>query len=350
MHPQEFKNRIDYLCDSYYAMSEELHRVKMENKLLTDEINRIRLANNTLNARISAMTTLKVLKMGAGWYIDGEPMMNISLMKKFKYDSPICNAKMSKGGQILFTCNKKIFLFRKDEIFEIENDQLIRFDPKIMNTDLTDFYRNVFDFFNEDMVIYQNSKIKRFEGDTVKWTIDIEGVICICTDNDKIYVGTNRGHIYVYGEDGTFLETLTYKFPFESFIVRNRNIISVSEIGITVNNKEYNEETGTILSYDADDETVIYISDQTNVRIADINTLDTIEIIPFKKQVLSVGQYKGYLIISTADKVLTILNLETKSSMKMVLPDNVIDILCNDKCFSVVDNNGGLNVWQEVKE
>lgn len=349
MHSQEFRNLLDQLHEAYYTIHEELHRAKKENKLLNEELNKFRAVNNSLNARLTSMNTIKILKMGSGWFIDGDLLMNLSLLKRLKYISPICNARMSKEGQIAFTCNEKIFLLRNGETFLVQ-DRILAFDPRTMKTDLTDFNRKIFDFLGEDIVTYQDSLVKRYKEDVVDWSIELDGVSCIRTHKDNVYVGMVDGNIYVYDENGTFKETLKSEMPFDVFNVNNDQIIRVSETTISTGQDVEKVEKGPIMGYSIINETLFYVSDSFTIKIADLSTLECIDTINFKRPILSIASYKGYLVVSTQDRVLTILDYESKKTMRVVLQDNAVDICYNEKCFCYVDNNGGLNVWEAVCE
>ncbi|KAM0680501.1 hypothetical protein GINT2_001189 [Glugoides intestinalis] len=347
MHPQDFRSITDHLYDAYCSLHEEIHRLKRENKALFEELTRAKNTNANLNAKLSTLNTSKIIKMGAEWVLDGKLLFNISLMKRIKFTSPICNAKISNKGQIAFTCNKKIFLLNKDKILLVEDTVKI-FDIKTMNNDLIDMQRQIFDFIGEDLVVYQRNNVIKFKNLDREWFLELENVIQIQVCNELIYIGTSDGFIHIYSSEGIFMRTVEVNNTFKYFIVKNNELVVVSEGAVTLlpTFKYTENEKTTAVAFDGQS---IYHGESTGV-VANLvpsgGELQQYDTIGFKSHVLSLMKFQQFLFCATEDRTVTILDLETRKTMRIMMMDNVIDMCSNENSFCFVDNNGGMKVWE----
>lgn len=345
MHPQDFKNLLDHAYEEFYAITEDLHRAKKENKALLEELSKVKSINNSLSAKICNMSSFKILKMGSGWFIDGESFLNLSLVKRLKFTAPICNVKISPLGKIAFTSNKKIFILIDNEIFLV-NDGIKLFDPKCMKFDLIENQKEIFDFIGEDLIVYQNEMVKRYLAMQEHWMIGMRDVICIRSENNVVYIGTNDCQVHVYTDDGNYQETMHFDLPFNSFTVKNGHIITIFDNTITVDSKTSKSESGLIVSYDMDDQSVFYISDPNTIKIASNTNLDLIDTINFKRSILCIAKYRSFLLVATQERVVNVFDFESKKTMRIVMQDVIVDMCCNENFLCFVDNNGGLSVWE----
>lgn len=373
MHPQNFKEYSDHCYKAYCNLHDEVHRLIRENKMLTDEINKLRSLNNSLSIKLqnSAVATARVLKMGSGWVLEGENLMDLSSVKKFKFSSPICNVKISPQGQIAFTCNKKIFLVCGDTVYLVEN--MIRpFDPQEMRHDLVDLYRAIFDFDGEDLIALHRNTIMRFRNLTMVWSVPMPNVFELCASEGTLYVGTKDMKIHVIhqnaGDHGsgypsdqlssmpeqprnmfdTHTEVLELKEPFRSFVVRNGSVILYSDNRIGSLSKDcFRTENFRIFSADYNGTSVFYGGDLCSLKIGRaLGSFDVIDSIALKKTILAVKLFGNRLFVATQDRSVNIIDLESKKSMRIALMDNIVDMACNESLICFVDNNGGLRVWE----
>lgn len=350
MHPQDFRSITDHLYDAYCSLHEEIHRLKRENKALCEELTRAKSTNATLTAKLSTLNTSKIIKMGAEWLLDGKLLFNISLMKRIKFVSPICNAKISSKGQIAFTCNKKIFLLNKDKILLVE-ETVKTFDIKSMKNDLVDLERQIFDFIGEDLIVYQGNSVIKFNNLNREWFLELDNVIQIQVCNDLIYIGTEDGFIHIYNAEGIFIKTVELNNSFKYFIVKNSELVVVSEDSVTLlPTFTYTEnKKTTAVEFDGQ---AVYNGENSGVvtiLMPSGNALQQYDTITFKSHVLALMKFKQFLFCATEDRTVTILDLETRKRMQIVMMDNVVDMCSNENSFCFVDNNGGMKVWEISK-
>lgn len=350
MHPQDFRSIADHLYDAYCTLHEEIHRLRKENKALGDELNKIKSLNTTLSAKLCNLGSARVLKMGAEWFFDGDFLLNLSLIRRVKFTSPICNVKISKEGRIAFTCNNKIFVLRDKKIFLVE-ETIRPFEIRAMRHDLIDLERRVFDFYNEDLVILHRGNVAKFKGDEKEWSIEMNNAIYMCVDQGMIYIGTDERAIHVHGGDGNPVNTMEMHIEFTSFIVRGGEILLVSDECLTLLPGSVHIDNHKILATEFDGKTIYHGSNSGTVSMAlpSGNVLQPYDTINYKSAILSLMKYGNYLFVATEEHVVDVVDLETKRSMRIVLPDNVVNMCCNRNEICFVDNNGGLRIW-EIKK
>lgn len=350
MHPQDFKSITDHLYDAYCSLHEELQRLKKENKSLAEELNRTRNINNSLSAKLSNLNSSKILKMGAEWFLDGDPLLKISLAIRMKFYSPICNAKISRDGQIAFTCNDRIFLLKDGKIFLVEETMKI-FDIKLMKHDLVDLKTRVFAFAGEALLAYHNSAIMKFQNMECEWFIEIDNVIQIESDENYIYIGTHGGLIHLYSHDGGFIRSIEVENEFKMFFVRNGEILLVFNDTMMINPNLVLPETKGTLGVDFDGNSIYYGGKDCMFKIATHtgSNIQHSDSILFKSTILSILKYKNYLFCATEDRTVSVMDLENKKTMRIAVPDKIIDMCCNDDLVCFVDNNGGIRVWNVIK-
>lgn len=352
LHPQEFRNIVDHLYDTYCALNEEAHRLRKENKALTEELSKIKNINTSLNARLSNLSGTRVLKLGAEWFLDGEFLLNICLTRRAKFNSPICNSKISKGGKIAFTCNNEIFIMTDKDIFIVE-DTIKSFDMKSMQHDLVDLERRIFDFIGEDLVVYADGRVVRFKGQQPGWTINVAGVMHICVDQALIYIGTDEGKIQVYNGNGMYKEEIVPTVDFTSFFVKDSQVLLVSQECITLQPSFMHLSSHRIVATDFDGSVVYHGGTRgiVNMSLPSGDMLQPYDSLSFKSPILSLLKFNGFLLAATEDRMVNVTDLKTKKIMRIVLTENIIDMCCNEDAICFVDNNGGFREWKiEDKE
>ncbi|ELA41138.1 uncharacterized protein VICG_01837 [Vittaforma corneae ATCC 50505] len=348
LHPQEFRNIADHLYDTYCALNEEAHRLRKENKALTEELNKIKNLNTSLSARLNNLSGTRILKMGAEWFLDGEFLLNMCLTHRIRFNSPICNAKISKEGKIAFTCNNKIFLIIDKNVFVVE-DTIKSFDMKTMKHDLVDLERRIFDFIEEDLVVYDNGRIIKFNNQQPGWVVNnMMGVTHICVDQRLIYVGMDEGKIQIYNIEGVYKDEIVPNVDFTSFIVKDSRVLLVSQECITLQPSFMHLSSHRIVATDFDGNAVYHggTTGVVSMALPSGNTLQSYDSLNFKSPILSLLKYKGFLLVATEDRMVNVTDLTTKKSMRIVQTDNVIDMCCNENVICFVDNNGGLKEWR----
>lgn len=347
MHPQDYRSIVDHLYDAYCSLHEEIHRLRKENKALNDELGKFKTLNSTLNAKLCNMSTKRILKMGAEWFLDGELLLNISLMRRIKFVSPICNVKISEKGQIAFTCNSKIFLLQEKKIFNVENS-IKEFDMKTMRYDLVELERREFVFIGEDIVIKSGNSVIKFKDMEREWVLNLKGVIYLCVDQSLIYIGVEEGYIHMYTAEGNFIKTVEVNGEFNKFMVCGGGIMVVSRECVMILPSFIHLSQQRIIGSEFDGRTVYHggTGGIVNFSMPSGSELQTYETQPYKSSVLSIMKYRGFLFVATEDRIVTVTELETKKTMRIVLTDNVIDMCCNENSICFVDNNGGLRVWR----
>lgn len=347
MHPQDFRSIVDHLYDGYCTLHEEIHRLRKENKVLADELNKARALNTTLSAKLCNLKSAKVLKMGADWFFDGDFLLNMTLERRLKFNSPICNARISQEGKIAFTCNGKIFLCQNSKIFLVE-EKMVPFDMRMMKHDLVDLERRIFDFLGERLIVYSEGMVMMMEEDGPVWIQKVEGGIHVCTDNNRVYLGTEDGVIHIYEEDGTEKESMDTGGEFGTFVVKNGQVMLAAFDCITLLPGYVHIEPRRLLATDFDGESVYYggVGGVIGMARPSGNSLQTYDTLTYKSTVLSVHRWRDFLLIATEDKTVNVVDLEAKKQMRIVLMDNVVDICSNKDFVCYVDNNGGLRIWK----
>jgi len=347
MHPQDFRSIVDHLYDAYCTLHEEIHRLRKENKTLSDELSKCRNLNTTLSAKLCNLNSARILKMGADWLFDGDFLLAMSLAKRVKFNSPICNARISAGGRIAFTCNNKIFLTANRKTFLVE-DKMRAFDMRVMRHDLVDLERRIFDFHGERLVVYDEGSVKLVGEDETVWSHRMDGVVHICTDGDLIYVGTEDGVIRVLEHDGTEVEGIETGGSLDTFQVRDGQILVRSGGSIRLHPGTQQIDTRQVLASEFDGKTVYYGGGNGTVGMAGVSGegLQPYDTLSYKSTVLSLLRHNNFLFVATEDRTVSVVDLETKKQMRIVLMDNVVDMSGNKDTVCFVDNNGGLRAWE----
>lgn len=361
MHPQNFKEYSDHCYKAYCNLHDEVHRLIRENKVLSDEIIKLRALNNSLSIKLqnSVAEAAKVLKMGSGWILEGECLVSLSSVRKFKFASPICNVKISPQGQIAFTCNKKIFLVREDTIYLVEN--MVRpFDPQRMKHNLVDLHRAIFDFDGEDLITFHRNAVMRFRNLVMVWNTPMQDVSDICADGGKLYIGTKDMRIHVIHQSTeespgranvifkTRTEVLELREPFGNLVVCNGSIILYSDNRIgSLSEDSFKTESFRILSVDYDGTSVFYGGGSCSLKIGRVlGSFEVVDSIAMKKAILAVKMFRKHVFVATQNRSVNVVDIESKKSMRIALMDNVVDMACNESRICFVDNNGGLRVWE----
>jgi len=385
MHPQDFKSISDHLYEAFCNLHEELHRLKRDNKILNEELAKSKNLNSFLNLKLynTTSTPVKIIKMGSEWMFDGEKLLSLSMVRKFKFPSPITRARISSSGHIAFSCNKKIFLFLENVIYLIE-DTVVPFDPSSMTSDLVDFSKNLFEFCGDELVIASKNSITGYRGLVKTWSIPVHTPVCMCASQGMVYVATKDYKVYaIAGETHEIRENSSGKvrseggsdddiegiFPkpdsYETIDTRDfiketlretvRGIVG-SDSGIVLysdsrighfDSKTIKTENFKIFSVDLCEDAIIYGGGSYELKYGRIgSSFDINDSISFKSCILSVKYFRNLIFASTQERMVSVIDPETKKTMKIVLDDNVIDISCNEDQICFVDNNGGLRVFE----
>lgn len=357
MHPKEFKGFIEHISEVYSSMYDELQKLRRENKGLHEEMAKRRHIVPATPGRAEGYVPVpkKIHKMGSDWHIEGDYQLPISLVKRWKFSSPICNAKISKGGRIAFTCNKRIFLHEGGSFYIVE-DQVKLFDPRQMKNDLTENFRCIFEFDGEDLVVFFRNSITKYADQKKVWSIPMNNVYHMVVCDGYIYVGTREYKILVFKEnekmEAECVKLFEYKDAIKYFAVSNGNIAAFSDFKVGVVNKTpFINEGSRIMALDAEKNTVYFGGESFVLKACKVSqTLDVVDTIILKKPIFAVKAWDSYLLVACQDKALSIWNLQQRKCMKIVGNDNVVDISTNEDTICCVDNNGSLRVWQIKKE
>lgn len=349
MHPQEFRNIIDHLHDSYCTLHEEVHRLRKENRGLTEELSKIKSLNSALNAKITNFNSSKIIKMGAEWFLDGDFLLNLSLMRRLKFRSPISNAKISKEGKIAISCNRQIFLIVEKCSYLVEN--VVEQKNITMKNELVDFDRRIFDFLDEDLIAFHKNCVIKLNGTEKEWTLDIGNVRHIATDRGLIYIGVEEGYIHVYRRDGVFVKSIEINRDYDRFIVKDGVILLVFQESLTILPSSTYIGNQRIIGSDFDGKIIYYggTSGVVNLAMPSGNSIQPYDTLNFKTTILSIMKYKNYLFVATEDRVVNVVDLDSKKNMRIVLMDNVVDMCCEEGKICFVDNNGGLREWSIIE-
>lgn len=368
MHPHDFKSIQDHLYEAYCTANDELIRLKRENKGLNDELNKIRNINCNLTYKLhtpppTTALPVKVLKLAADWYTTGDNLLTLCAIIKLKFPAPITKAKISKSGNVAFLCNRKLFLKIKNETYVVE-ETLKELNPAFMVDDLSDISKAIFEFNNDDLIVFYKNSLICYRNTVRQWIFPIQSVSCITCFDNIIYVGTKDFKIYVISPDCINLEKKkvepkdvidvkpfvkdTLKDAFKRLIIKKDIFLMYSDNKVgCFNSGEVKMENFRIFSLDFDGSMLIYGGNNGSLQIgkieSDIEILDTLD---FPKAILSAKIFNKFVLIGTQNKLVSVVDLENKKTMKIVLKDNVIDISCNDKQMCFVDNNGGLKVFE----
>lgn len=347
MHPQDFRSIVDHLYDAYCTLHEEIHRLRKENKTLSDELNKSKNLNTTLSTKLCSLSNARILKMGADWLFDGDFLLTMSLVKRVKFNSPICNARISAGGKIAFTSNNKIFLFRDKKTFLVEDTMQV-FDMRAMRHDLVDLEQRIFDFQGEKLVVYSSGCVMMMGEEVALWSHSLEGVIHICADGDLTYVGTEDGAIHVFEHDGTEAEVIETGGSFDTFLVKDGQIVLAAPDCITLLPGSVHIDSRRLIATEFDGKTIYHggSSGIVSMVLPSGNALQPYDTLTYKSQILSLLRYNNFLFVATEDRMVNVVDLESKKHMRIVLMDNVIGMCGNRNTVCFVDNNGGLRVWE----
>lgn len=355
MHPKEFKGFSEHISDLYTDLYDELHKLKRENKILLERIAKRRRILSAQPNKIETYSPMpqKILKMGADWHIEGDYLAPILLIKRIKFNIPICNAKISPAGQIVFTCNKKFFLLR-DENFYLVEDTIKPLHPNSMKNDLTENFRSVFEFMGESLIVFHRNTIIKFTDNIKVWSIPLNNVYHIEISNNKIYVGTHarESKVLVFEEIG-FNETECVNAfdcidAIKSFHVANGNIVGYNDFKMYIlNTLQTFSETGRIVAMDVSHD-MVYSGDAvlTIKAYKTGPTLEMVDSLVLKKPIFSIKCWNKFVVITCQDKSVAIWDIKQKTCMKIVGGDNIVDISTNKNTLCCVDNNGSLRIWQ----
>lgn len=350
MHPQELKGYLDHIYDKFVQLCEENSKLRRENKHLHEEISRINSFVPVSSNQTKEHIPSKMIKLGSDWHIEGDKLENIFLIKKLRFTAPICNAKISPNGLVAFTCNRRIFLFKDDKFYLVE-EQIRPFDPSAMFKDLKENFRCIFEFVGESLVIFYKNSIIKYTDLEKDWMVPMPGVYHIQAYDDLIYIGTRDMRIHVLKESEN-VGGYSHKEPFKYFTVCAENIIGYNDYRIVVLGKNgVLNEGGRILAMDSNQGTLYYGGESATLKVCTIGqNLDILDTLMLKKVILAIKSWRNYLLISTQDKTLSIWNLTTRKSQRIISMDNVIDISANNNHIVCVDNNGNLRIWSTLEE
>lgn len=358
MHPKEFKGFLEHIAELYSSLYEELHKVKRENKNMHEElIKRRQLTPTPPPVRIDGVppTPMKILKMGFDWHIEGDPLCSISLVGRIKFNIPICNAKISPGGQIAFTCNKRIFLFKQEKFYLVE-DTVKPFDPNLMKNDLTENFRCVFDFMGESLIIFHRGAVIKYTDGSRDWSVPVANVYHLVVDRGAVYVGTRmrESKILVFAEaDGQAeppecIKVYDCTDYIISFAVSDGNIVVYSDFKLSVLNRNtFLTEPTRIITMDVSDGLIYYGGEALALKTCCIAPgLEKVDSLALRKPVFVVKRWNGTVLAACQDKSLSIWDPTMRGCMRIVGSDNIVDISVNKSMIVCVDNNGSLRIWQ----
>lgn len=352
MHPKEFKGFMEHIGELYSGMYEELQKLRRENKGLHEEMTKRRHVAPTVLGRVDGFVQLpkKVLKMGSDWHIEGDFHLPISLMRKWRFNSPICNVKISAGGTVAFTCNKRVFLWENEHFYVVE-DQVKAFDPWQMKNDLTENFRCIFEFDGEAIIVFQRNSMVKFLDHKKIWSVPVSNVYHIAVSDGCIYVGTREYKILVFKENGMEADCVKmyeYKDAIKYFTITDGNVVGFSDTKVGIVNKGFFMNEGSrIMAMDADKGVAYFGGESFVLKVCKIGqTLEVADTLALKKPIFSVRVWGPYLLVACQDKTLSVWNLQQKACMRIVGNDSVVDIAANENTICCVDNNGSLRIWQ----
>ncbi|KAI5176275.1 hypothetical protein PAEPH01_2267 [Pancytospora epiphaga] len=356
MHPKEFKGYLDHIADMYSGLYDEVVRLKRENKGLNEEVlKRRHVASMAPGPRTEVATqpTLpkKIIKMGSDWHIEGDRLLDISLIKRLKFPAPICNAKISKGGKIAFSCNKRVFLYFNNKFYLIE-DSIREYDPEQMKNDLTENFRCIFDFDGESLLVFFKNNIFKYENNKLVWSFPLSSAYHMMVSDGLLYVGTRDYKVLVFREKEDLelecVKVYEYTDAVKFFTVVNGGVVAHSDykVGILGTNAAVSEST-RILALDAADGIAYYGGESLVLKISQVNkNLDVTDTVVLKKAIFAIKTWGPYLLVACQDKSLSIWNLKEQLCMKVVGNDNIVDVAANEQRICCVDNNGSLRIWE----
>lgn len=368
MHPQEIKGYLDHLYDKFVQAYEENNKLRRENKILMDELSKVKphpsMPNRVVPQQIqpssSAMLpsnqryvqppSAKVLKMGADWHIEGDPLIQLSLLLRLRFPAPICNVKISNNGQIAFTCNRRVFLFRDEEFYLVE-DVVRAYNPALMTRDLYENYRCIFDFMDESLVVFYKNNVIKYTNLEREWSFPLSGVYHLAVSEGLLYIGTKDGRIHVF-ENEDFVKVIEHKELYKYFTV-NGGVITgfvdrrISSVGKTT----IFGDGGRVIAIDSSNGMVFYGGESAMLRICKLgNVSEIIDTFIIKKVILAIKAWNDMVIVSAQDKSVIFWDYNQRKSMRIVGGDNVVDIAANNDTIVCVDNSGSLRVWNVLDE
>lgn len=351
MHPKEFKGFIEHISEAYATLYDEVHKLQRENKSLLDEMAKRRHVAQAAAQRPegAAPSMATIHKMGANWHIEGDYLVSLSLMRRLKFCSPICNVRISKRGQIAFTCNKKIFLLR-EERFYVVDDGIKPYDPGQMKNDLTENFRCIFDFDEENLVVYTRNNIVKYENDRPAWSIPVGSSYHMMVSEGLIYVGTRDYKVLVFR--GTeCVKIVEHMDVVRFFVVSGGAVLGCSDFKVSVLGKGPSVTEGArMLALDASGSTIYYGGEAAMLKVGRLGpTLEVVDTLAMKKPVLAIKMWRSYVLVACQDKSLAVWSIQQRKCMRVVGSDNIIDIAVNDDTICCVDNNGSLRIWQARK-
>lgn len=361
MHPKEFKVFTERIYEIYGSIYEELHKIKRENKLLLEEMNKMKHTNSLQQTRGEhyAEENRKLIKLGAEWRIEGDNLMPLSLVAELKYGMLISNARISEKGQIMFSCNKNIFLFADGIMYMVEESVNV-FDPKMIKNDLVENSKCVFGFIGESMIVYVRNNLIKFTNRQKVWSISIMHAVQMEVQDNKIYVGTLDPKILVFKDDESGTPKClnvysNFKQGIKMFRVSMNNVIISNDYGIwTLNDSQMLCETTHVLGMDVYKD-IIYFGNGTSVlktcKIVKNESHDKMHVnvhdnMVFKETIIFVKVWKEYVIVGCKDKTVFLCNVNENKWMKIIGSDCVVDISTNENKICCVGNNGTLKVWE----
>ncbi len=372
MHPKEIKIYVDRIYELYGALYDEFHKLKRENKMLLEEMGKIRQKNvqniscdlhpdeiNKMRHKSLQQSgghhtdeIRKIIKMGATWCMEGDKLISLSLMKEFKFHAPISNVKISDEGKIIFSCNKKIILYENDTLYTVD-DVIKLYDMKIMKNDLVEFFRCVFAFMGESIIVFYRNNVIKFTNHYKIWSIPIMHVVHIEVTGDLIYIGTKEPKILVFRDSLTNPPACVkvynnIKLLMKGFRLSKNNIIVYNDFEmLSLNDNQLITDGGRIVGLDIHDDTVYYGNGTYALKACNIGAKNEItEKMNFKKPIVSVKGWKNYVIVGTQDRLLYICDIQHNKWMRIMSTDCVIDMSVNENTLCCVGNNGTLKVWQ----
>lgn len=361
MYPHDFKSFIDHVYEAYFNLHDEVLRLRRENKILNEEHGKLKAMNSSLAQKLnnSVINPVKLLKMGSDWFFDGDDVFtSLCLTQKLKFQCPISKSRISKSGLIGFSCNSCVFVGINDT-FYLVGDTIQQKDPRDFITNLRDISLNHFCFVNDDLVVKTPSSIVCYRGLKKLWCIPVERlggmeIHNLCSDSASVYVGfSNRISIISYEDSNTTISSKEISEGHIGLRACNGEVVLFTENSISFLSGGTKKETFDIYSLEYNGNSVYYGGSSSTLKIAKWNkgtrALECFETLIFKKPILAIKTFRNLIFVSIEDKVVNVVDTRNKMSMRMVFPDNIIEINSNENQVVFLDNNGGIRVWEPIE-
>ncbi|KAI4292682.1 hypothetical protein PAPHI01_1956 [Pancytospora philotis] len=363
MHPKELRELLDHVSEAYASLYDRVGKLQRDVKELHEDSVKRRPAMQYAPAPGWAESSLppavkRIIKMGADWYMEGQTLadeagaLNLSLVQLFKFPGPICNAKISEGGQVAFTCNKRVFLWRNG-VFYMMEDAAREFDPAMMKNDLSDNYRCVFDFDGEDLVVCYRGLVVKYADNKKVWTLQASGVLQLQVEDGMLYLVTRDMKVLVFQElrhgEVKFLRAIDTVEPVKGMRLVGSDILVYNDHKIWTIGKGYANENMRIMAVDVSKDMAYYGGESGVLKVARAApAVELIDTIVIKKNIYAVKAWNKFVLVATQDKALSVWDVAERKCCRIVGNDNVIDISANKDMICCVDNNGHLRIWQRM--